>query len=320
MASQGAVRSISGNNAVGNLTLANHTTIGVESGVLLARNVATLSPANFNLTKIGGGQLSVDRVRIGDLNVNAGTVAVNLGHDTANKTSRVATLTVAGAAALDLGENDLIATSTPVATVASKIAAARNGGSWDGSGITSVAAKINSQHNTTLGVLSGAEYTAVNSGTFDTFAVAPTDTLVKYTYYGDTDFNGQVNFDDYVRTDNGFNSGLSGWLNGDFDLNGSVNFDDYVLIDLAFNTQSGTLGRALSFLDGKDHSSRGMSGPALRRVEDHFEQFGSDYAGHFLSAVPEPTAIALGAMVTSVTLLARRRRGVIPSPRIRGEG
>jgi hypothetical protein len=65
---------------------------------------------------------------------------------------------------------------------------------------------------------------------------------VKYTYYGDTDFNGVVNFDDYVRTDNGFNNHLSGWMNGDFDGNGQVNFDDYVLIDIAFNTQGSVLG------------------------------------------------------------------------------
>ena len=59
---------------------------------------------------------------------------------------------------------------------------------------------------------------------------------MKYTYYGDTDFNGVVNFDDYSRTDAGFNGNESGWLNGDFDANGAVNFDDYSLIDLAFNT------------------------------------------------------------------------------------
>ena len=29
---------------------------------------------------------------------------------------------------------------------------------------------------------------------------------MKYTYYGDTDFNGVVNFDDYSRTDAGFNT------------------------------------------------------------------------------------------------------------------
>ena len=62
--------------------------------------------------------------------------------------------------------------------------------------------------------------------------------LVKYTYYGDADFNGLVNFDDYSRTDAGFNGESNGWLNGDYDGNGIVNFDDYSLIDLAFNTQA----------------------------------------------------------------------------------
>src|SRR5204862_8349826 len=133
--------------------------------------------------------------------------------------------------------------------------------------VASSAAKNNANHNTTLGVLSGAEYSGANGGTtsFNGRAFAPTDTPVKYTYYGDTDFNGRVNFDDYVRTDNGLNNHLTGWVNGDFDGNNTVNFDDYVLIDLAFNTQSGTLGRALSFLNG-DHSSPGMSDPSLQRL------------------------------------------------------
>ena len=64
---------------------------------------------------------------------------------------------------------------------------------------------------------------------------------MKYTYYGDTDFNGVVNFDDYARIDSGFLNNRSGWLNGDFDGNGVVNFDDYSLIDLAFNTQGAGL-------------------------------------------------------------------------------
>jgi hypothetical protein len=120
---------------------------------------------------------------------------------------------------------------------------ARAGGAWTGNGITSSTARQPPNHNTTLGVLSGAEYSSVGgTGTFSGQSYAAGDTLVKYTYYGDTDFNGKVNFDDYVRTDNGFNNHLTGWLNGDFDGNGQVNFDDYVLIDLAFNTQSGTLG------------------------------------------------------------------------------
>jgi hypothetical protein len=79
------------------------------------------------------------------------------------------------------------------------------------------------------------------SATFDGQRLDDTAVLVKYTYYGDADFNGRVNFDDYVHTDSGFNNHLSHWLNGDFDGNGVVNFDDYVLIDQAFNTQGGVL-------------------------------------------------------------------------------
>src|SRR5205085_3253471 len=96
--------------------------------------------------------------------------------------------------------------------------------------------------------------------------------------------------------------------NGDFDYNGSVNFDDYVLIDLAFNTQSGTLGRALAFLDGSDTSTSGMSGDALLKVQQHLSEFGGDYASHFLAAVPEPTSLALAGIVASATLLSRRRQ------------
>jgi hypothetical protein len=119
----------------------------------------------------------------------------------------------------------------------------RNGGAWNGNGITSTTAGANAQDNTTLGAMEASDFLAIYGGgaLFDGRAIDNSAVLVKYTWYGDADFNGKVNFDDYVRTDNGFNNHLTGWVNGDFDGNGSINFDDYVLIDLAFNTQSGTL-------------------------------------------------------------------------------
>src|SRR5205823_4656108 len=150
------------------------------------------------------------------------------------------------------------------------------------------------------------------SQSFDGFAVADSDVLVKYTWYGDTDFNGRVNFDDYVRTDNGFNNHLTGWLNGDFDLNGVVNFDDYVLIDLAFNTQSGTLGRALSLvegtlLDGSDPSASDRFSPSLQRVEQHLQRFGDSYAQAFVAAVPEPASNFVAAGVAVIAASVRKR-------------
>jgi hypothetical protein len=155
-------------------------------------------------------------------------------------------LTVAATGKLDLTDNDMIvdyAGGTQIAVVQALINLGRNNGAWNGNGITSSAAGSNLQHNTTLGAMESSEFQSIYGigATFDGRTLDNTAVLVKYTWYGDADFNGRVNFDDYVRTDNGFNNHQNHWVNGDYDGSGSVNFDDYVLIDLAFNTQSGTL-------------------------------------------------------------------------------
>ncbi|MBC8108102.1 MAG: hypothetical protein H7Z14_16065 [Anaerolineae bacterium] len=231
--------------------------------------------------------------------------------------TKIASLSIAGTpgaplGTLDLTNNDLLLTANATADVTSLVAFARHGGAWDRTGLTSSAASAASVKNTTIGVLSGFEYRSIYgpSAVFNTFAVADTDVLVKYTYYGDTDFNGLVDFDDYSRTDAGFNNNRGGWFNGDVDLNGIVDFDDYSLIDLAFNTQSGTLRRAMAYLDGSDRTDEGMNSPALRLVERHFARFGNAYAANFLNSVPEPAG--LGAVGLGMLLLPRRRvrRGI----------
>ncbi|CAN5481748.1 hypothetical protein BH09PLA1_BH09PLA1_01920 [soil metagenome] len=211
---------------------------------------------------------------------------------------------------LDLADNDMIVASTTYDAITTQIRNARNGGQWNGNGITSSAAAAANPKNRTLGALTGKEYRSVygTNATFDGEPVANTDTLVKFTYYGDTDFNGVVNFDDYSRADAGFNNGRSGWFNGDFDYNNVVNFDDYSLLDLAFNTQSGTLHRAVSYLDGSDRSARGMDAPSLQLVQEHFTQFGESFASSFLNAVPEPQCAAVLTALAACTAGARRRQ------------
>jgi hypothetical protein len=117
-----------------------------------------------------------------------------------------------------------------------------------------------------------------------------------------------VNFDDYSRTDAGFNNNRSGWLNGDFDGNNIVNFDDYSLIDLAFNTQNGSLREALAYLDGNDRDRSKMNTPGLHLVMDHFDQFGVPYAQSFLNAVPEPASAAVVGAICAATIPMRSRR------------
>ena len=75
------------------------------------------------------------------------------------------------------------------------------------------------------------------TSSFDGQTVSNTDILVKYTLYGDANFDGIVNGSDYTLIDNGYNAKLTGWRNGDFNYDGVVNGDDYILIDNAFNTE-----------------------------------------------------------------------------------
>jgi hypothetical protein len=143
---------------------------------------------------------------------------------------------------IDLTDNAMVATNMSLAAIDAQIRNARHNGAWDQPGITSSSARNDASNITTLGAITGVQRFSTNSTTFHGHNVAATDVLVQYTLYGDSDFNGIVNFDDYARIDSGFNNQGTGagadWFHGDFDLNGVVNFDDYSLIDLAFNTQS----------------------------------------------------------------------------------
>jgi acid phosphatase len=276
--------------------------VRIDGGASL--EASALQDSFVTITKSGAGTFSANRIRALSLTVSDGTVGI-IANGTPAAASTLLELQVTGRGALDLADNDLMLTRASAATMQADINRARNGGAWDQPGIASSAARAHPAHATTLGVLSGGEYKSVNGASFDDQTVSDTDVLIKYTWYGDTDFNGVVNFDDYVRTDNGFNNNLSGWVNGDFDANGAVNFDDYVLIDLAFNVQDGTLARALSFVDGSDRDRGDMNRPALQRVMQDFDQFGDAYARGFLAAVPEPASLAL---VPFILLLNRRRR------------
>jgi autotransporter-associated beta strand protein len=297
------------------------------TGTTAWRGPLSGSSGTSTLTKTGGGQLALSGSNgfAGNIAVTQGVLSFESSTTTPLSSlslSNGAIVTVAGPAfvrtnALSLDNQSVLdltsgsgivdySGASPMQALSQRVGSAFAGGTWRGVGITSSTAAASAARNVGVGIVEASDYLATGTSMFAGQPVDTTAVLLKYTYYGDTDFNGRVNFDDYVRTDSGFNNHLSGWLNGDFDLNGQVNFDDYVLIDLAFNTQSGTLGRALAFLDGSDRTASGMSDAALRRVEQHFAEFGSDYASHFLAAVPEPTSLALASV--AIALLSRRRR------------
>ncbi|MBC8108157.1 MAG: hypothetical protein H7Z14_16345 [Anaerolineae bacterium] len=151
---------------------------------------------------------------------------------------------------------------TPIATIQTYINRARTSGTWNGLGLFPVLANnAPPARNVTVGLLESADYKAIYgaNASFGDFAMDASCVLIKPTFYGDTDLDGAVDFDDYSRIDAGFNNNRTGWLNGDVDGNGIVDFDDYSLIDQAFNTQGSALRPAVPPLGGKPSKGGGVA-------------------------------------------------------------
>jgi hypothetical protein len=208
--------------------------------VAFTGNVENLASGNGNdnVHVTGGPTVRLWSERLTSLDIENGARAEVT--PAGNVTLIVGSLNLHTSGTLDLNDEDMIVRNTAETSVEAKIAHARNNGVsglWTGTGITSSVARADTSNLTTLGVLSGAQYAAYvhPDHTFNGFSFADGDVLVKYTYAGDAQLTGDVNFDDYQRIDVGFNTGLTGWFNGDFNYSGAVNFDDYVLLDVNFN-------------------------------------------------------------------------------------
>ena len=281
-------------------------TVDAASGAQV--QLSNLQPTAATLTKTGAGTLRVIALRAQTLNLSAGTVSIAPASGSA---SSLALLSISPSATFDLTDNDLIVSATSKSSIESHVSTKR----------------LTSSHSTPtsatgLGVLDGAEYASFGNADFDGTSVAPTDVLVKYTWNGDANFDGRVTFDDYVRIDTGFGTGLTGWANGDFNYSGSVNFDDYVMIDIAFNAQNGTLARAIGWISGDDRTEgSGRTATGVETVIAHFEQFGARYGAAFLAAVPElgsATALmTLGLVSTGLRFRRRKPTAIrsIPQPK-----
>ena len=149
---------------------------------------------------------------------------------------------ISGGSRLDLADNDMIAYDGSLASITSMVGAGYHGGSWNGTGIASTVAGGDTTHLSALGVVPNTLDGSTNSySTFDGVALNSNTVVVKYTYYGDSNIDGQIDGSDYSLIDNGFNKQLTGWLNGDYNYDGIVDGSDYTLIDNAFNTQGASL-------------------------------------------------------------------------------
>ena len=251
----------------------------VASGAKLTL-AGEVAAAGRVVTKTGGGAAEVRNVRAAGLAVDAGTVRV-LDDGSAASTSVLTNLAVAAGATFDLRDNDLVLRSTAPGAFA--------GGAYTGvsallaDGRLMTTAGGDSLASTGLGVALAAD--ALGIGPTETAewsgqVVTGADTLVKYTYIGDTNLDGAIDADDYGTIDFAvLVPGASGYYNGDFNFDGVINADDYGYIDFNILAQ----------------------GPPLTTSG------GGAAAAGAVAAVPEPASIA-GLGCAAATWMRRRRQ------------
>ena len=172
----------------------------------------------------GGGVLSGQHVRGAGLSVSGGTMKIT-AKGTANDasgTSKLTALTVASGAALDLTNNGLIVDYTTVGTLLDDTRLMLQSGKLTSS---SAGGKLGYADNAILHLTSFAGQT-VDDGNL----------LVKFTYGGDANLDGQVDISDLGALATAWQTSAP-WTGGDFDYSGFVDISDLGL--LATNWQLG---------------------------------------------------------------------------------
>ena len=246
--------------------------------------------ASASLVKTGAGQLAVQRIRTGSLTINEGEVQIPSGPAPVEpaRVSDIETFFINGGpsaptARLDLGNNGMIVGSTPEAPeggpdaetqIGQYIMFGHGGGSWTGNGITSTATDFAGSGHFGLGY---GEAGSLGIMTFLGLPVSPTDTLVRYTRYGDSNLDGVVSLADFNALAANFGSTDAVWREGDFNYDFIVNLADFNLLAGNFGLSAGPDG----VVDPEDWAA-------------------------LMSAVPEPTMGGLLLMIAP--LLSRRRR------------
>jgi hypothetical protein len=237
--------------------------------------------------------LTAGRIRQDALSISGGGhVAIQgntIGGPFSGNTNRVESLliekvgnTINGT--LLLGSNRLIvdyaAGASPAANIRQYLTSGYNGGNWNGPGIESRNPLLHP--NVTTGWDEASDALGASGGVFGGVLVDNSAILIKYTWIGDANLDGQVDVTDLGRLATHWQS-AGDWSGGDFNYDGLVDVSD--LGALATNWQAGVgspLGRSLS----DALSAVGLGGVS----------------------VPEPAAALMIFLATSFLCRSRSRR------------
>jgi hypothetical protein len=124
------------------------------------------------------------------------------------------------------------------------------------------------------------------SGRVFSVVYGPKKVIVGFTYPGDGDYSGTVNFDDLLILAKHYDQPAQ-WDEGDFTGDGVVNFDDLLVLAKNYN-----------------------AGGTPAEVPGASAAFEADVAAAFAQAVPEPGAVGVLGLLAASRVAGRRRRRV----------
>jgi hypothetical protein len=268
----GSISAVSGSLVISaHVTLNMYTffTCAAGSGVAVTGN---LTAAGRAVIKAGAGTAQFQNVRAATLNVTAGTASIS-AKGTANSTggtSVVQTLSIAASGAtLDMTNNSLVIDYTGGV-----------GNLVDDTMQHLQTARLTSSSATLATRLGYGDNAVLNKADFGGLTVDTDSLLIKFTYAGDSDLDGDVDVSDLGALATNWQTN-SVWTGGDFDYNGTVDVNDLGL--LASNWQAG-VGNPL--------------GPDLQTALSSL--------GLPSASVPEPAGV--GLVLATVALKCQRRR------------
>jgi len=204
-------------------------------------------PSKFDTAVINSGSVTVDAVgqHAGTLRVGqsgAATLRLTSGWIKSHQLTRVyngGSIDFAGGS-LDLTDGVAIfdySSASPLSALTAQLASGRNGGAWNGSGIsTSAAANL---PGTGIGI---AEASALGITLIDGESIDPTTVLLRYTWLGDANLDLTVDINDLATLASHWQSAGT-WIDGDFDYSGFVDINDLAM--LATNWQEADFLQAL---------------------------------------------------------------------------
>jgi autotransporter-associated beta strand protein len=171
--------------------------------------------------------------------------------------SKVSLLNIAPTGQLDLGNSDLAidyGLSSPLDAVRDLLASGFNGGGWDGMGIISNTLNANNPNQLDpsifgIGYAENADLplpygTELGGGPFYGQDVDGTTLLLKFTWVGDLNLDGFVDFQDLSVFNTNYDAGASSgryWFEGDFNYDGFIDFQDLSMFNTNYDPSKPSL-------------------------------------------------------------------------------